>query len=71
MLPYLKELMKLIFSKEEVLDIVLQHVRQEFPRACLNTAEVEGYGNFTEVSVSYVPIEEADPEARVVFEVGS
>ena len=70
MLLNLKELMKLVFTAAEVLDIVLQHVRQEFPRAYVNTAEVVGYSLFTEVAVSYVPenMKEDDVILHVVGE---
>jgi hypothetical protein len=44
--------MKLVFSKEEILDIVLQHVLHEFPQAKVNTVDFERY--IDEVTVSYV-----------------
>lgn len=45
--------MKIVFSKEEVLDIVLQHVLSEFPRTSLNTVEIDGYSSFSSLTVSY------------------
>ena len=50
--------MKLSFSRDEVLGIMLQYVRREFPRAEVNTAEVVGYSSFTEVEVSYEQVAE-------------
>lgn len=53
MLPNLKEPMKIVFSKEEVLDIVLQYALSEVPRTSLNTVEIDGYSSFSSLTVSY------------------
>jgi hypothetical protein len=54
--------MKIVFSKEEVLDIVLEHVLSEFPRTTLNHVEVDGYSSFSSVTVSYEePVEQELP----------
>ena len=53
MLPNLKELMLVTFTKEEVLKIVLDFAQTELDLQ-LNKAEVDGYSSFTAVTLSYV-----------------
>jgi len=49
----LKELMLVIFTKEEVLKIVLDFAQTALDLN-LNKAEVDGYSSFTSVTLSYV-----------------
>ena len=58
--------MKIVFSKEEVLDIVLQHVLGEFPRTTLNHVEVDGYSSFSSFTVSYEA--PAEPELPIAVQ---
>lgn len=55
----LKEPMQIIYTAQEVLDIVLQHTLAEFPRANVNAALFEGYSRPSVIVTHVVPEEEA------------
>jgi len=62
----LKELMKIIFTREEVLELVLEHVWQVYPRAAVNFAELDRDSAFENVVVSFV--KPSEPEVPAVEE---
>jgi len=65
----LKELMKIIFTRDEVLALVLEHVWQVYPRAAVNFAELDRYSSFENVVVSFV--KPPEPEVPAVEELAN
>lgn len=61
MLLNLKDLMKISFTQAEVKEIVLEHVWATYPRAMLNTVELDRYSSFEYMVLSFKEPEVAVP----------